>query len=81
MDTDICNRIGQLPRALGLTQNAFAKALNTSSSRVSNIITGRNKPDSELLERIVLVFTNVSSVWLLTGHGQMFEHGSTKYQP
>lgn len=64
-------RIDLLIKHLGVSQNAFAKSLDTSSSRISNIITLRNKPDSELLAKIAEVYTNVSADWLLTGKGEM----------
>ena len=70
MDT-IGNRIGELIYELRLSKNAFAKELNTSSSRISNITTGRNKPDSDLLAAIVSTFRDVNPRWLLTGEGEM----------
>lgn len=66
------DRISALIEALGMNQSGFAKALGTSSSRISNITTGRNKPDSDILTSIVENFRNVNSSWLLTGEGQMF---------
>ena len=76
---DINDRIAALIEKLNLSQNAFAKALSTSSSRVSNITTKRNKPDSEILEKIITVFRNVSAEWLLTGQGVIF-HSEPKGQ-
>jgi SOS-response transcriptional repressor LexA len=73
MNHSISSRIEELIKKLELTQNAFAKELGTSSSRISNITTGRNKPDSELLSSIVKKFRNVSASWLLTGEGEMLE--------
>jgi len=68
----INDRIKALIGMLNVSQNDFAKALETSSSRISNITTGRNKPDSDILERIVTKFRNVSASWLLTGKGVTF---------
>lgn len=73
MPTSINERILQLIKALNMSQNAFAKSLNTSSSRISNICTYRNKPDFEILERIVLTFSSVNAEWLLTGMGEVFK--------
>lgn len=73
MESTINDRISQLIAKLDLSQNAFAKALGTSSSRISNITTGRNKPDAEILESIARVFTNVSTTWLLTGKGTVWK--------
>jgi transcriptional regulator with XRE-family HTH domain len=72
MTSDFAQRFTQLIEKLKLSQNAFAAKLETSSSRISNITTGRNKPDSEILAKTIEVFSNVSSKWLLTGEGEMF---------
>lgn len=79
--SSINSRIKGLINALGLSQNAFAKALNTSGSRISNILTDRNKPDSEILVAILTVFRNVNSDWLMTGNGSMFRDGTIVGEP
>jgi phage repressor protein C with HTH and peptisase S24 domain len=68
----INSRIKSLIDALGVSQNAFAKALNTSGSRVSNITSERNKPDSDILTEILGVYRNVNPDWLLLGEGEIF---------
>lgn len=74
----INKRLDDLITELGLSKSQFASALDTSSSRISNITTDRNKPDSALLERILVVFRNVSARWLLTGEGEMFDETNPK---
>lgn len=68
---EINNRIKELIDYLKLGQNEFAKEIGVSSSRMSNIITHRNKPDSEMLQLIAKKFTNVSTDWLLLGIGDV----------
>lgn len=66
----INQRVMEIIKLLGYrSQNAFADALGTSSGRMSNISTGRNKPDIEFIQQICAVHTNVSSEWLLLGTG------------
>lgn len=77
-DFEINKRIVQLFDLLKLGQNQFAKEIGVSSSRMSNISTLRNKPDSEMLQSIVSRFTNVSSEWLLVGTGNPFKNGGNK---
>lgn len=69
----ISTRISELISALETSQNAFATAINTSSSRISNVTTGRNKPDFDLIQAILSKFTIVSSDWLILGAGPMFK--------
>ena len=54
-----------------LNQTKFSKEIDISPSRLSNIIKLRNKPDSEVLVKIVTRFANVDAMWLLTGKGEM----------
>ncbi|HLO89782.1 MAG TPA: helix-turn-helix transcriptional regulator [Lentimicrobium sp.] len=69
---DLNARILQLIEILGITNNKFASEIGISSGRMSNIATNRNKPDSELLAKIVKRYTNVNMKWLLIGTGEMF---------
>jgi FtsZ-binding cell division protein ZapB len=67
----INDRILQLIKYLGITNNQFAVNIGISSGRMSNIATKRNKPDSEMLSMISQKYPNVSGNWLLTGAGYM----------
>lgn len=66
-------RIGELIKALDISKAKFADSVGTSASRVSNITTGRNKPDALMLERTILHYPHVNAEWLLTGKGNMFK--------
>ena len=68
-------RIGELIKLMGISKAEFAKTVGTSASRVSNITTGRNKPDSPMLEKLAKSYPNVNTRWLLTGEGQPFLDG------
>ncbi|MFD2787974.1 XRE family transcriptional regulator [Hymenobacter rubripertinctus] len=76
-ETTINKRVARLIEALDISQNVFAKALSTSSSRVSNIVTGRNKPDSDFLAEVLRVFRSVNPMWLMTGEGNVFGSSDT----
>jgi len=71
-------RIGTLIKELEISKAKFAETVGTSASRVSNITTGRNKPDALMLERIILNFADVNPGWLLTGKGEMFLSAQAK---
>lgn len=72
-DFEINNRIVQLIDSLRVSNNHFAKEIGISSSRISNIVTFRNKPDSELLGLIVKKYRNLNSEWLLVGAGEVWK--------
>jgi transcriptional regulator with XRE-family HTH domain len=70
---EINKRIMQLIDYLDTSNNQFAKSIGISSSRISSIATFRNKPDSDFLQSIAEVYSNVSMDWLLTGRGSMIK--------
>lgn len=69
--TTISGRIQLIIDNLGYSNNAFGRSVNSSSARVSNIVTGRNEPNYELLKQILSIYKNVSSDWLMLGKGNM----------
>lgn len=50
-----------------LTPSAFADKLGVQRSNVSHVISGRNKPSLDFLEKIIVNFPRVNAHWLLTG--------------
>lgn len=74
----INQRIADLIKFLETNQRQFALAVGTSSGRINNIIKGRNAPDSELLEKILEVYRNVSARWLLTGEGDISDNAENR---
>jgi len=75
---EINKRIKQLINYFNFNQREFAKEIGVSSSRMSNIITFRNRPDSEMLQLILFRFRNVNADWLLTGTGNIEEINNRK---
>lgn len=67
--SEISQRIEELIIELGLKPKAFAIAIGIAPSRLSNILSGRNKPDFDFISAISQKFKNVNIVWLLTGEG------------
>lgn len=59
-----------------LTQSGFAEMLGIQPATVSHILSGRNKPSCELLQKILTRFPNVSADWLLLDNGDMLRDKS-----
>lgn len=53
-----------------LTPSVFADKIGVQRSNVSHVISGRNKPSLDFLEKIVLNFPRVNAHWLITGEVQ-----------
>lgn len=54
-----------------ISLNAFAQEISVNRSTISHILTGRNKPSVEVLQKILKRFPSISSDWLLLGNGGM----------
>jgi transcriptional regulator with XRE-family HTH domain len=50
-----------------LTPSAFADKLGVQRSNVSHVLSGRNKPSLDFLEKIISTFPRVNAHWLITG--------------
>ncbi len=64
---EINERIRMIIESHQLTAGAFAERIGVQRSNVSHVLSGRNKPSFEFLEKIMLAFPRVSAQWLLTG--------------
>lgn len=65
------NRIKQLRKELGLTQEKFGEKLGLKKNSISQIENGINSLTEQLLLSVCREF-NVSEKWLRTGEGEMF---------
>lgn len=66
------NRIQKIIDQQGISLNAFAQEIGVNRSTVSHILTGRNKPSVEVLQKILKRFPELSTDWLLLGNGSMY---------
>lgn len=51
-----------------LTPSAFADKIGVQRSALSHVLTGRNKPGLDFLEKILNNFPRVNAHWLITGN-------------
>lgn len=67
------DRILQIMQKEGLSNVEFAEKLGISTSSLSHIFSGRNKPSLEVVMRIHKACPYVNLNWLLYGDGEMEE--------
>ena len=67
----IKERIKSIISHEGLTPSKFADIIGVQRSGISHILSGRNKPGLELLNKILKNFSDISGDWLITGEGVM----------
>jgi transcriptional regulator with XRE-family HTH domain len=64
-------RIRQLLDHLGLSPADFAIKLGVQRSAVSHILSGRNNPGLEFLQKMLITFPEINPDWLLLGKGKI----------
>lgn len=56
----------------GLSANKFANILDTQPARISHILSGRNKPSCDLIQKILQQFPHINPDWLLLDSEYMY---------
>ena len=65
-------RIKELRKALGLTQQEFSDKIGVKRNTIAQYESGRNSPIDAVISLICREF-NVNEEWLRTGEGEMFK--------
>lgn len=65
------DRLKELRKELGLTQEKFAERLRMKRNSIANYEIGRNEPIDAVISLICKEY-NVNETWLRTGEGEMF---------
>jgi transcriptional regulator with XRE-family HTH domain len=73
-DTEISQRIGEVRKALKLTQQKFADGLKVSKAHAGAMELGTRKVPERIIKMICFTY-GVNEKWLKTGKGEMFEKG------
>ena len=63
----IQERLQLILKMHSITPSTFADKLGVQRSNVSHVLSGRNKPSLDFLEKIVTHFPRVNAHWLITG--------------
>ncbi len=67
------DRLTQFLTAEQLSPTRFADLLGVQRSGVSHILSGRNKPGLDFLEKFIKRFPAVNIEWFITGKGKMYK--------
>ena len=55
----------------GLKSSELADNINVNRATISHILSGRNKPSINFLQKLLNVYPNLNANWLITGIGYM----------
>ena len=64
---ELIDRFKYLMKLNNLTASAFADEIGVQRSSVSHILSGRNKPSLEFIQKVLHRFPKVSGDWLISG--------------
>lgn len=67
-------RITFVINSYGLTQGEFADRLGVQRSSISHIVSGRNKPSVDFLQKFMQAFPEIDMDWLLSGKGNYLKN-------
>lgn len=60
-----------------LTPSRLADILGIQRSGLSHILSGRNKPGFDFIQKIIVKFPSLNADWLLTGKGKIYKESSS----
>lgn len=72
----IQERIIELMAYLKLTAGALAESIGVQPSSVSHILSGRNKPSLDFVNKLLVAFPQLNYDWLVNGRGSMLKKTS-----
>lgn len=67
---DILDRVRMIMKMNNMNAAAFADKIGVQRSSVSHVLTGRNKPSLDFVEKILIQFPKVNASWLISGQIQ-----------
>jgi len=73
METDIRERIQKFLSIEGITSTRFADEIGVQRSGVSHILSGRNNPGFEFVQKILSRYKQINAEWLMMGTGNMLK--------
>lgn len=65
-------RISKILKNKNLSASKFADQIGVQRSGISHIISGRNKPSLDFIQKILTKFPDIDPDWLISGIGEMY---------
>ena len=67
-------RLQQFINAENITQSELADTIGVARGSISHILSGRNKPSFDLIEKMAVCYPALNIEWLITGKGKMYKN-------
>ena len=75
------SRLQQFLEVEQLSPAKLADIIGTQRSGLSHILSGRNKPGFDFIQKLLLKFPALNAEWLITGKGKMYKESTERPQP
>lgn len=66
-------RLNEILKHFKINASQFADQIGVQRASVSHVISGRNKPGFDFIQKIIEAYPSLSADWLLTGKGEMLK--------
>ena len=66
------SRIQLILKTKNISASKFADEIGVQRSSISHILSGRNNPSLDFIQKILKRFPDINSDWILTGKGSMY---------
>ncbi len=73
------SRIQKIIQLKKLTSSAFADQVGVPRSTISHILSGRNNPSLEFVQKVLDTFPEIRTSWLVRGEGHMLKATNTLF--
>ncbi len=64
-----------------LASSKFADIIGVNRSSISHLLSGRNNPSLEVLQKVLVKFPHINPDWLLLGEGNMYRNQNSSDKP
>ena len=61
----------------GLKSSSFADKIGVNRATISHILSGRNKPSIDFLQKMIASFPDLNLNWIVSGEGFMYTSNET----
>ena len=68
------DRISLILKYKNISATKFADEIDVQRSRISHILSERNKPSLEFIQKILKTYPEISPEWLISGKGAMIKN-------
>ncbi len=72
------SRLQILLNTEGIASSKFAEVIGVNRSSISHILSGRNNPSLDFLQKVLIKFPHINPDWLILGQGNMLRNENNK---